>query len=1294
MRAVFFGIINSVSIDRCFRQSLSFILLACFYIGVLFLPRQALALHVATTTDNNVVYFLFSAPNQIARFDLATGQDLPVISLSKIPTALVVAKQTAFVAFHRELYKLDLISGDLTYVRGYSQDITSLVILGNYLYTSGGNSTESSILDINGQFISNYGGFYSSNQYIASEKNKAIYFRDSGISPADIHRSVIGENGAVSASQESPYHGDYPSATTVFLNSSQNKVYDNAGIAYFAADLTYAGSLGGAVDALTFVGDNPVVARGLKLQIYSPSDAPKGELTLTAKPNYLASFDQNVFAFITTAAGYNFTQFSLAQFSLPKVGDPVNPSGLAFTPEFIESDGQDRLFMIDKETLSVFVYSNSQKSYVAGWRLLTPPTWATYSFAHKRLYLGFANGQIKYFNTETEAPAEEHLINLPSSVHGLLAVGNYVFAHDPSGAWGTHYLISAQGAIVSSVEWRNLSAQYLYNPSLGRVYHHRDGTSPNDIEWSDFNPQTGVWGASGDSPYHGDTLMVRLPLRVSASGQYLINGGGQILDAASLKILNSLPNNIQDALWIGENLVTVNETGNSLQFWSAAFTPTKSYAFAGAQNIRLFDHEGKLALVMMKNGMPEFKLYDLKNLPDTDGDGIDDLTDNCELTTNADQIDFDQDRIGDACDLDDDNDGLADLEEIKLGLNPQDSTDLQKDDDGDGYSNGVEIRLGSDFLQAQSTPKPITRMQENFDAGVPLGFVLGGSPSAWQWTASGGIDQSGALVLPKFVSGADNFVEFAGVFEPVNLMLKIKAEGSYGYLLQLEVLINGQVVQTRQFDNNWQQIQVEIPKGLNTLKFRVKSDYDFINFSDAIALIDQLLVDKDTDRDGIADAVDNCVGSYNPWQSDFDKDEFGDECDPNPSQFTSKKDTDGDSIIDPYDNCPSVPNTDQSDVDADSSGDACDSFDNRPKDSDQDGLVDQSDNCPFAANANQQDLDRDGKGDACDDDKDGDGALGSVEILHAFMSDTNPLDVLLDSDQDGIDNGFEISHGSDPGQFNQFPSNDLLDYFPMEEGTYTYANEFTFYLIAQTKLATFNEIVAQLPQGLVERYQASSKGIMLTSRSSYFNWQVVNTGTKYVDTIHIPKVLKLGEKIMFDAKQYSLGSVGEPDIIKLSVRLVAMGKQLFNGVEVPTITLERAEYAGDQLLYVWRDTYLKGIGLSVFQNAPLVAYEPKKPQTVTPPESIPEPKPEPKPGIDPAPVTEPKPVEPVPVIEPTPILPVQESKPVAEVKPVSNSTETSEPRRKSGGSLDGLFLISLFGIAAIGRRHRALKKVS
>lgn len=114
---------------------------------------------------------------------------------------------------------------------------------------------------------------------------------------------------------------------------------------------------------------------------------------------------------------------------------------------------------------------------------------------------------------------------------------------------------------------------------------------------------------------------------------------------------------------------------------------------------------------------------------DTDGDEVADRVDNCPAVANplqgnadADRIDLDaygktfdditwpnSDRAGDACDSDDDNDGLSDAMELALGpgtcpaaTGPTDPA--LRDTDGDGVVDAAECVLLSDPANAASRP--------------------------------------------------------------------------------------------------------------------------------------------------------------------------------------------------------------------------------------------------------------------------------------------------------------------------------------------------------------------------------------------------------------------------------------------------------------------------------------------------------------------------------------------------------------------------------------------------------------
>ena len=123
---------------------------------------------------------------------------------------------------------------------------------------------------------------------------------------------------------------------------------------------------------------------------------------------------------------------------------------------------------------------------------------------------------------------------------------------------------------------------------------------------------------------------------------------------------------------------------------------------------------------------------------------------------------------------------------------------------------------------------------------------------------------------------------------------------------------------------------------------------------------------SDSDRDGIADAADNCPNVANPNQLNTDGDAEGDACD---------ADDDNDRVSDAAELAAG-----SDPLNAASTPEVCDGVDNdldgqvdETCDADGDGVIDAADNCPAVANSNQTNTDRDAQGDACDTDDDNDG---------------------------------------------------------------------------------------------------------------------------------------------------------------------------------------------------------------------------------------------------------------------------------------------------------------------------------
>lgn len=419
-------------------------------------------------------------------------------------------------------------------------------------------------------------------------------------------------------------------------------------------------------------------------------------------------------------------------------------------------------------------------------------------------------------------------------------------------------------------------------------------------------------------------------------------------------------------------------------------------------------------------------------LQDTDGDFRGDSDDNCPLIGNDNQLNTDElfvngDELGDACDDDDDNDGLTDVAERDIHR----TNSLSPDTDGDGLNDGLEVDTLTDPLTVDSDGDSLCDGLLVFP-GRCIGLV-------GEDQNENGIVDDGETDPRKADTDSDGLNDGLEVTTGTNPLADdtdgdgLKDGGNTGEDRNGDGLVAGDANNNNSIDGNERWIETD-PRN------------------------------RDSDGDDLDDLrrIDNCPLVANADQQNTDgRDDGGDACD---------DDDDGDSFDDDEDNCPLVSNgrlgpnrRGQLNSDGDGQGDACDDDNDNDQvldagadnqlgtadddcaplnaaihtlvtqyaDADADGVrdprsaaeanictdgtaddgktliadivnVDLEDNCPAESNADQLNIDGDGQGDACDsclndpnDDEDGD----LICAGEGFNSD-NPDIPEMSGDQD------------------------------------------------------------------------------------------------------------------------------------------------------------------------------------------------------------------------------------------------------------------------------------------------------
>lgn len=405
--------------------------------------------------------------------------------------------------------------------------------------------------------------------------------------------------------------------------------------------------------------------------------------------------------------------------------------------------------------------------------------------------------------------------------------------------------------------------------------------------------------------------------------------------------------------------------------------------------------------------------------PDLDWDTRCDNEDNCPAIPNEDQADWDNDDIGDACDLcqDKDEDNICDEQDNC----PEVENSYQEDWDDDGIGDPCDTCMDMD---RDSVCEPWYNTQPPWD-NCPEMF----NPDQIDADNDGIGDVCDDCVDPD----EDGICQDEDTCP--NDMNVSMDEDDDGVDDACDTCID------LDRDGICYSVAIFYDKPDNCPEIPNKDQEDSDN--DGIGDVCDTFPDKD--GDGIQDIEDNCPTAANQEQADVDMDGIGDACDP-------CEDKDKDKVCDPNDNCicsmdnpiicddqgHCMPFSDpmecwaatynplQKDSDNDGIGDLCDTF----SDKDRDGIEDGQDNCRDHGNPGQADTDGDGIGDACDncEDKDMDMVCDQEDNCPQFNPDQadadedgigEPCDDCVDRDRDNIcDPGDDCIDPDDDGHCN------------------------------------------------------------------------------------------------------------------------------------------------------------------------------------------------------------------------------------------------------------------------------------
>ena len=358
----------------------------------------------------------------------------------------------------------------------------------------------------------------------------------------------------------------------------------------------------------------------------------------------------------------------------------------SFLPQWTDVDRDGVVYMLDtdNERVTRWDATNGHSNplpYGDGFRDFV--YYMRYSPEQHRLYLGYLDGEITYFNLED--PSEEiYLASAPTAQAGMQPAGNYVLAAGANGGDTGRYSVTfdADGEITSRVQHGELRRHSAWDPVQARVYLIDQPGRPTEIQYVTVNQGTGQVGTLVDSPYEISDKVFG-PIRVSPDGSQVLLKSGDIYSATDLSRTGGITPGFEDAQWGDDGEVVALRTLVDV----TAYTRVErrrtdgsvlQLAFADGSPVALHRDNGDYRFMTIGNS--GLKYFRFRVFDDLDGDGVENLLDAFPTDASA-SADGDWDGHPDAW-----NDGMSEADSstgLTLDAYPDDAA-CNLEEHGDG----------------------------------------------------------------------------------------------------------------------------------------------------------------------------------------------------------------------------------------------------------------------------------------------------------------------------------------------------------------------------------------------------------------------------------------------------------------------------------------------------------------------------------------------------------------------------------------------------------------------------------